>query len=241
MTPRVFVDFDGTITADDVGNSLFRTFGGSICDSFVHEYRQERLSAVECFRGEAAAVGQVKKSSLELFLRSQVIDSSFSGFVQFCSDRNIPLAILSDGLDYYIREILTRNGIECVDIYANCATLVPTGDGETIRLDVRFPHTNAECPRCACCKRNLLLTLSAEDDVIVYVGEGFSDTCPARYADIVFAKHRLQQFCQDENISYLPYETFSDVQATIGLRMQQGSIRKRFRAELQRREAYIAE
>ncbi|MBP1678856.1 MAG: hypothetical protein H6Q29_767, partial [Bacteroidetes bacterium] len=36
---RLFIDFDGTITRDDVGNLFFRTFGGPACDDLVGRYR----------------------------------------------------------------------------------------------------------------------------------------------------------------------------------------------------------
>ena len=108
-------------------------------------------------------------------------------------------------------------------------------------LSIAFPYADAGCGVCACCKRNVMLTRAGDEDVIVYVGEGFSDQCPVRYADIVFAKDALQAFCQRENISYYLYETFADVVARLSELSARKRLRKRHRAELLRRELFASE
>ena len=50
----VFIDFDGTITHNDVGDALFERFGGSRSLEAVSDYREGKLSAVECFRKETS-------------------------------------------------------------------------------------------------------------------------------------------------------------------------------------------
>ena len=85
-----------------------------------------------------------------------------------------------------------------------------------------------------------MLTHSGEDDLLVYVGDGFSDRCPAPYADIVFAKAELQSFCQEKNISYYEYCSFQDVQARIEQLLQHKRIRKRHAAEAMRQALYVA-
>ncbi len=239
MSIKIFVDFDGTITKQDIGNAFFRKFGGAACDKIVEQYRAENLSAVECFNAEAAAAGVFDRSEAEQFLHAQPIDETFAGFVQFCGEHNIDVTVLSDGLDYYILQILGYHGIQGVKVYANHAELVEADTG--VRLDLTFPYTDAECSRCACCKRNLMLTNTGEDDLIVYVGEGYSDRCPARYADIVFAKSELQTFCQSENISYFLYDDFNDVQARLSTLLVKKRLRKRVAAEHLRRELFMQE
>jgi 2-hydroxy-3-keto-5-methylthiopentenyl-1-phosphate phosphatase len=150
----------------------------------------------------------------------------------------VDLLIVSDGLDYYIRRILGRYNCPEVPFVSNVASLVrPGGDGR-VEVSVTFPHSDAGCDRCACCKRNIMLTASAEEDIIGYVGEGYSDRCPVRYADIVFAKDVLQTYCQNENISYYPYETFDDVVARLRRLLERSRLRPRPRAAVARRAAF---
>jgi 2,3-diketo-5-methylthio-1-phosphopentane phosphatase len=241
MALRLFIDFDGTITREDVGNLMFREFGGPACDELVRDYREERISAVECFRREAAAMGPVRPTDVDRLVRSREIDEGFPALATFCREENIGLSIVSDGLDFYITTILEQHGIDGLPVFANQAKFHPAGSG-LATLALSFPYQDAECTRCACCKRNIILTGSGDEDVIGYIGEGYSDMCPARYADIVFAKSSLQTFCQKENISYYSYVTLHDVVERLrGLMSTGRKIRKRRRAELRRRDAFLKE
>ena len=242
MSLKIFVDFDGTITQHDVGNAFFQTFAGPRCQALIEEYRHGRMSATDCFRQEAEAVGMVNKTDADLFFRSQPIDNGFRDFVRYCEDHEIDLLVVSDGLDYYIREIFEANGIRGVRFLANHAQFVPADGNGLCRLNLQFPFTDAECTRCACCKRNAMVTRSADEDIIVYVGEGYSDTCPAQYADIVFAKAQLQAFCQNVNVSYYPYVDFHDIISRLKVLKDRGKqLRHNRRAELMRRDRFLQE
>jgi 2,3-diketo-5-methylthio-1-phosphopentane phosphatase len=238
---QLFVDFDGTIAREDVGNKLFRKFGGKRCDELVRRYREGSLSAVECFREEAAAMGTVNVRDLDDFLRLQEIDEGFLSLTEFCRVNHIGVTILSDGLEYYIRMVMGERLPDWVRVFANEATFHPVYGNQSV-LQLRFPHQDAECLCCACCKRNIMLSSCSDEDVIVYVGEGLSDICPAQYADIVFAKLSLQTFCQRENISYYPYSTLYDVVERLAmLHSGRTPVRKRRQAALKRREAFMIE
>jgi len=241
MALKVFVDFDGTITKQDVGNAFFREFGGPDCEEIVEEYKNERISAHECFRREVAAIGTLPLERAVTFLGNQPIDESFKTLLKFCQSNQIGLHIVSDGLDFYIREILSAHSLSNVSFFANALTMEETGVAGEYALSISFPFSDAECTRCACCKRNIMLTHAGDDDTIVYVGEGYSDRCPARYADIVFAKDELQSFCQRENISYFPYTSLEDVTNRLDRLRGMKNIPKRRRAELNRREVFIRE
>lgn len=240
MQLKAFVDFDGTITRDDVGNALFRRFGGPRCEELVVAYRTGAISAVECFRAEAEEVGPIGRERLSGWIDLHDIDPAFPGFVRFCRTRGIELTVVSDGLDLYIHRILGAHGMGDLSVAANRARLAP-GAGDETRLLLEFPRTNAECPRCACCKRNVMLNSCGDDDLIVYVGEGYSDRCPVRYADLVFAKGELQTFCQEENISYFLYRTFEDVRIRLAELTTHRRLHRRTAAEHLRREAFSAE
>jgi len=242
---KAFVDFDRTITVNDVGDLMFETFGGSACSRLVDDYCAGRLSACDCFRRECEACGEVDRKTLDRFLDAQEIDPAFAGFVQFCRTRGIELTVVSDGMDYYIDRILKNKGLADISYYANRLELVEVDGTSRVRLQPSFPYRDESCDRCACCKRNHILSMSAEEDIVVYVGDGYSDRCPARYADVVFAKEDLLKYCQSENIPCLQYRTFADIgrrlERMIDRKDSAGGIRlrKRRQAELARCEAYL--
>jgi 2,3-diketo-5-methylthio-1-phosphopentane phosphatase len=238
---RVFIDFDGTVTRDDVGNLFFRTFGGPVCDEYVRRYRAGELSAAGLFRAEAAAIGALDLEASREFLRGCETDPGLPGFVAFCRERGVDLCVVSDGLDYYIGAILERVGCGDVPRVSNRAIVGGPDASGRGRLQLDFPHNDAVCDRCACCKRNVMLTRSADEDVIVYVGDGYSDRCPVQYADLVFAKGDLQTYCREQNISYLVYRSLDDVLRRLSGLLDGKGVKRRRQAMLRRRAVFAAE
>ena len=242
---KVFVDFDGTITRRDVGDAVFEEFGGKKCIEILEDFRNGTISAVECYERESAACGRVDQVLLDEFLDGQAIDSTFVDFVQFCRVQGFGCCILSDGLDYYINRILRCYGLGTVEFFANTLTLKPVDGPSTVELQLSYPYADEVCDRCACCKRNHMLTRSGDDEIIVYVGEGYSDRCPIRFADIVFAKDDLLKYCQLEKISCHEYQCFSDVRDRL-LRMLsenngRNGLRPRRQTVLARRRVFMGE
>jgi 2-hydroxy-3-keto-5-methylthiopentenyl-1-phosphate phosphatase len=237
----MFVDFDGTISRQDVGNGLFRRFGGAACDALVARYHAGEIGARECFRGEAAAMGRFSVADMDRWIDLQEIDESFGAFAAFCAEAGMELAIVSDGLDYYIRRILAPRGLGGIRLYANALSFEDLREDGTARAQIAFPHADAECGCSGSCKRNIVLTTTADDEILCYVGEGFSDRCPATFADIVFARDALQTYCQEQNISYFPYTSFADVAARMGELIARPRVRPRRQAQANRRAAFIRE
>jgi 2,3-diketo-5-methylthio-1-phosphopentane phosphatase len=240
---KFFIDFDGTITKQDIGDALFETFGGEQCKEFVIEYHEEKLSAVECFQKETAACGMVERNELERFLDAQEIDETFREFVGYCKSNGFEHYILSDGMDYYIKRILERHLLGDVPVYANVLHLEPANGSTSVTFRPEFPFTDEVCNRCASCKRNHILTLAGDEDIIAYIGEGYSDRCPVRYADVVFAKDDLLKFCRREEIPHVEYQTFADVVKYVEKMIHKNGrtkvkLKKRRLAELARREVF---
>jgi 2-hydroxy-3-keto-5-methylthiopentenyl-1-phosphate phosphatase len=84
-----------------------------------------------------------------------------------------------------------------------------------------------------------MLAQSADEDIVVYVGDGFSDRCPVNYADIVFAKRHLIKHCQQQNITYHEFQNFGDVQKKLEEVLQRKRIRHRREAAMARRDVYM--
>jgi len=236
---RVFCDFDGTMTVEDVGNRLFHTFAGDAGATIVEEYRAGRINAKDCLRRECAALGPLRAETIREFADRFPLDPFAREFVRFCRTREIPLTILSDGLDLYVEPILAKAGLEDIPWFANHGSFVEAYDG-TI-LVPSFPHRDEHCDLCGNCKRNHMVTQSADDDLVVYVGDGISDRCPVRYADIVFAKHDLIKYCQDQNVSYFEYRNLGDVRDRLEHMVSQKRYKQRREAVMARRDVFIAE
>jgi 2,3-diketo-5-methylthio-1-phosphopentane phosphatase len=234
---RVFCDFDGTVSPEDVGATFFRTFAGEKACSFSEDALPDGVPMQKRMEQLCAALPPISVREFETFVDQFAVDPHFPDFVRFCEERNMPVMILSDGLDLYVRRILRRAALERVPFFANRAEFVPASGGTKLALS--FPYSDAECTCCGNCKRNHMFTASADDDVLVYVGDGYSDRCPVRFADVVFAKRHLIKYCQAQNVSYFEFTHFGDVQERLQEILQRKRIRRRQEAAMARRDVYM--
>ena len=234
---QVFSDFDGTIVPHDVGNAFFRAFAGEEkARAIVDPYVTGAINARQCLTQECEAIPTMDRATLERFADGYSVDPTFVPFARFCRDNGIGLTVLSDGLDAYVARILARAGLDELPWFANRAEFVVTGGRSVLRP--AFPWRDAECEQCGNCKRNHMITRSADEDVLVYIGDGISDRCPVRYADIVFARRSLIGYCQEQNITYHTFRDFADVRARVEPLLKRKRPAHRREAVMARRDAF---
>ncbi|NUN68254.1 MAG: MtnX-like HAD-IB family phosphatase [Bacteroidetes bacterium] len=237
LTYTVFTDFDGTIAVDDIGDAMFLRFGDAdVCMRSFAEYRSGAIDARECWRTGFRTMPVLTREEFTQFALTQRVDPHFRPFVEFCRSRTIPVTVLSDGYDAYIAPVLERESLGDLPRFCNRLEFPQGASPEPF-----FPYTNSECSRCANCKRNHLLTRSSEQEVIVYIGDGISDRCPVRHADVVFAKDALVAFCETENITFHRFNDFSDVLKVFRPMVESSKPRKRRTAELLRQSVVMGE
>lgn len=232
---KIFVDFDGTITKTDVGEAMFLQFGSAEkANEIIQLWIDKKISSIQTWQMLCDTVKDLDMDVFNNFLDSIEIDQTFKNFVDYCSDNNIEINILSDGLDYYINRILKRENLDHIKAYTNNIEF-----GENNKLIPSFDYTDEECRSCANCKRNHIINNSSDTDYTVYIGDGWSDTCPAQYCDFIFAKNSLLKYCEKNRISYFPFNNFDEIILRIDEMNKKRRLKKRHQAELKRREVYI--
>jgi 2,3-diketo-5-methylthio-1-phosphopentane phosphatase len=230
---KVFCDFDGTIATKDVGEHMFEVFGDfEKAYAIFQRWVNKEIDSAQEWTELSELIKDLKPKEFDAFLKTIEIQYGFKEFIQFCKENDFEFTILSDGMDYYIKRILEDNGFGDLKFYSN--KFVFTDDGPKFS----FPYSDEECKDCANCKRNILIDNSSDEDITIYIGDGLSDTCPAQYADFIFAKKSLLKFCEKERISYYPFKNFKDVIARIKPLLEKKKIKKRHQAELKRKALY---
>ena len=231
---KVFVDFDGTITQTDVGEHMFLKFGDpDKANDIIRRWINKEITSTESWILLCKTVKGFKQEEFDDFLSGIKIDPGFIVFENYCRDNQIDIFVLSDGLDYYIDKVLAQNELSHLKVYSNKLEF----DADN-NLVPSFPYTDEECDQCANCKRNHILNNSSDEDYTIYIGDGYSDTCPAQYTDYIFAKNSLLKYCEKERISYYPFNDFTDVLERFEEMRSKRRLRKRHQAELKRKEVY---
>jgi len=233
---KIFCDFDGTVTARDTWMAIGEQF---IRDKekwyeLIRKFENLEIGARECFLGEIALIRDFEFQVFNEIIDKQELDKHFLDFAKFCDDKGLPMTILSEGMDYYIRRVLKNYHLN-IPFYTN--KFVLSDDEKSFHLE--FPFSDSDCIKCGCCKRNLVLNMTGDDEISVYIGDGFSDACVSHYADIVFAKRSLASYCWKNNITYFEYRDFSDIVNKLEKIMLKKNIKHRQTASLKRREVFL--
>jgi len=236
-TLKVFVDFDGTITLEDVGEAIFKKFGETEkVKRIIEDLLSDKISSRQCWDELCDSVDNINKAELDEFIDLLDVDPTFIHFIKFCSENKIDMVVLSDGFDYYIDRLFNKAGLSGLKYYSNKLFVDDKGI-----LKAEYPYFDVDSPTSANCKKNHIINHSSDDEYTVYIGDGNSDKEAAQYCDFIFAKDGLARFCSMERISFYPFRDFNEVQNKLTELMLKKNLRKRHQAQLKRKSAYMAE
>jgi 2-hydroxy-3-keto-5-methylthiopentenyl-1-phosphate phosphatase len=232
---KVFIDFDGTITATDVGEAMFLEFGDADrANQIIKSWMNNEITSKQTWLQLCKTVKNYDEDRFFSFIDKIQVDPTFYDFEKFCESNNIEMFVLSDGLDIYINRILNNSSLSHLKVYSNYLMI-----DEQNNLIPSFPFPDEECDKCANCKRNHILDNSSDDDFTIYIGDGFSDTCPAQYCDFIFAKRSLLKYCEINRISFFPFNNFVDVMDRLNQLLNKKRLKKRHQADLKRKRVYL--
>jgi 2,3-diketo-5-methylthio-1-phosphopentane phosphatase len=234
---KIFLDFDGTITKNDVGEEIFKKIlEEEVVNKIVEDLLTNKISSRECWENLCEPALIKDKSEFDNFILFQEIEPTLHHFVDYCESNRFQLFVLSDGFDYYIEKILKRENLSHLKVFSNKLILNDEG-----KLIPSFPYYNADCRSSANCKRNHIIENSGEDDYTVFIGDGNSDIDAIQYVDFIFAKDDLLKYCEVQRITYFPFKNFDDVIKRLTELASKERLKKRHQAELKRREAFMIE
>jgi 2,3-diketo-5-methylthio-1-phosphopentane phosphatase len=215
----VVCDFDGTLSVIDTGLAVIEALSLDAAWEAEWEWRRGEISSMECLRRQWALV-TIPPDDLLALIDSLALDPDLVGFVEFVHRRDAGLVVLSDGLDFYIDRMLADLGLATGDDdaqvrgggpvlrFANQATVTPQG------VRIEFPHANF-CAQCGNCKTEHLLRLRRGFGRTIYLGDGHSDLCAARFAEVVFAKDALAEDCRKAGRRCYPFTGLANVMAAL--------------------------
>jgi hypothetical protein len=137
-------------------------------------------------------------------------------------NNGIPFNVISAGLKPVLRRVLDHfigeDMSSHIDIVANDATISKDGSSwkpEWLH-DTELGHDKAKSINDW---RDTARLESTDGSIpmIVFIGDGVSDLPAAREADMLFARRglRLEEYCQEHKIAYIPFDTFADIQEEI--------------------------
>jgi 2-hydroxy-3-keto-5-methylthiopentenyl-1-phosphate phosphatase len=200
---RLVLDWDGTVTVSDTMDMVVRRFGDSglvdrFSDAFIDDSKPLPVTLQHVIESELATINTSLGEVVEWLLENVEIRPGFVELVE----RERPL-LLSSNLRQLIEPVLESLGVEA-DLIAN--ELVSDG-----AAGWRIDYLGEICPVCEeRCKRQKL-----PEGEVVYVGNGYSDRCPALAASRVFARCGLARYLDTVDFPYEPFSDFHQIAAAL--------------------------
>ena len=196
MSIEIFADFDGTVTDRDSIVFLTQKFGGG------EEYRQQALTRYgkgeidlfELIREELATVTVPWDKAARALSENISVDPHFPPFVKWCGHGGYPVSVVSSGILQVVSLFIGDSG---VPFHAHPVEMKESG--WLYQKDERADKANVLRDAKARCK-------------VVFIGDGISDISAVPYADFLFAKSRLADYCREHAIPFFSFRNFREVQ-----------------------------
>ena len=189
---------------EDASFIMLDTFARGDWRTINRDYESGKIT-VGRFNSDAFALVAATRQQLLESIKGKVhIRPGFEEFADYCRRKGFRLVIVSNGLDFYIREILRGIGLEEVETHAALTTFA--GD----RMSVSYVGPDGT-PLDDAFKEAHVKRFREQGYRVFYVGNGSSDFKPAMRSDLVFATGTLLEGCRGAGMNCAPFEDFHDV------------------------------
>ena len=205
----LLVDFDGTLTEVDadihIAKRMLDRKRYEDLTTLFHAYEAVEIGIADYF-GAYIDMIDVHSTTFRSCLPEVPIRRDIVSLISAAA-RRVDVIIASEGLDVYIRPILSL--LDLADTSLVCNRVQIHGGAPTIVPD----PAAAPCDRCLSCKGTLVRRLKARTPSakVALIGNGASDLCAAEQADMVFARDSLKRGCDRRGIAYTEWTTASDI------------------------------
>jgi 2-hydroxy-3-keto-5-methylthiopentenyl-1-phosphate phosphatase len=200
-TASVFLDFDGTISVDDVADHVVERLAGPGWEPIQAAAEAEEIGSREWVVSIWDLLPR-DETALRAAAAEIPIDRDFEPLVRELRAGGAEITVVSDGFGYYVDAVCAPLGLR---------VLTNRPDWDTGRIE--FPHEDrcCACSSCGVCKQAPIKDAKHAGKTTVLIGDGLSDFKAALVADLVIAKGALARWCEIQGIPHARFECLGDV------------------------------
>ena len=204
----ILVDYDGTISIDDVGDTVMAEHVPGEWEEMAARYDAGRMGSRRLMELEMGLVDAPDDgASMRATAAAQAHDQGFVPFARRALEAGVAVEVVSDGFGFYIESALASLDAPPLTVVTNRTVF---RDG---RAQIDFPNGHPTCFVCGTCKRTRVLEQQAAGRAVLFIGDGESDRYAAGYADIVFAKRALVPICVANGWPFHRWTEFREIDA----------------------------
>lgn len=215
-----FSDFDGTITQSDSNDWLTDNlgFGQSQRKQGNQDVLEDRKNFRDSFTDMMASVHTPFNECISLLIKNIKLDPGFKAFYEWSLAQNIPVVVLSSGMEPIIRALLQHmlgDSADNISIIANDVKYHPDCNGDTKdgwEIVFRHPQSGFGHDKSKSIRPYAQLPASRRP-TLFYAGDGVSDLSAASETDLLFAKkgHDLVNYCVRKDMPFTLFEDWTTI------------------------------
>jgi HAD superfamily phosphoserine phosphatase-like hydrolase len=219
-----FLDYDGTLTTHECNEVILQRFVGDAWRPLEAEAKADRMSHADVFDRQIGLIQAPREQLIDALVAEARPAPGLHGFLAELEARGGRSVIVSAGIREAIAAVWRREQLPPVELHAS--ELVGRGPGGGPPYSLSFTSVLGDCPRCGPgrCKGAALRSLRRPGEPVLVFGDGASDVCPAREADLVFARDHLAERCAYEGLPWRPLADFTHVWSEVDAWMAAGRI-----------------
>ena len=207
--PAVLTDFDDTAAVQNVAELLLNRFGAPDWMDVRQRFRDGHIELKEYQEITFRSI-RADRATMQAYVKEHAsLRPYFKEVWGFCQANGFPMAVVSQGLDFYIQALLDKEGLGRVPIYA---VNTEFQNGEiSYQYEYNYPGKEPEGNS----KGFVVKSFQQRGCHVFFAGDGRSDLEAAQVADTVFAHSTLAKFCDDEGIPYNRFQDFGGMLALV--------------------------
>ena len=197
-------DFDGTITEKDVSFLILDAFAKGDWRAILKKYSDGEITVGEFNRRAFNLVAASKETMLGYIKDRVKIRDGFKEFVKLCQKKQFRFVIVSNGLDFYIEDLLKAQGLSDIEYHAAETRFASSG------LIVKYIGPNGKEVNTEF-KNKYVAHFLEQGYQVIYIGNGTSDFTAAKCCSRIFATDSLLENCQRNGVGCVPFTNFNDI------------------------------
>jgi 2-hydroxy-3-keto-5-methylthiopentenyl-1-phosphate phosphatase len=196
----VVLDFDGTITEEDMLDLVCRELGDPDVYAEVDAALERgEIRLVDDIERKLATVRRPQPEVVEWVCRRARIRPGFDDLLETAAAIGRRVVVVTSSVRELVEPVLGER--------AGRVEIVAGSIGAGWCADLAQLEPCGECGEP--CKRGAVARLGTDD--VVYVGDGWSDRCVAQMAPRVYARDGLARYLDEHGVAYEPFADLHDV------------------------------
>lgn len=201
----LFLDFDGTITAEDtLDGCMRRTIDPVVYDVKHNEMLSGKITLSQAIHMAFGMIPSSRFSEMMEYVRGVPIRKGFDDLLAAMKEQGTPVVVVSGGLKPYVEEKLAPYRDRLLDIHS-------------VELDLsdRYMRLVSEYEECGDLLQKTLVMSRYDYKTAICVGDSHSDVRMAKASQLVFARDLLAKLLEKQGVHYIPWSDFYEVRDNI--------------------------